>query len=53
LYDDDYFWNSNKKEDKNKVTTITIGKKRNVTFKSKSGTSKTGSEKKVMKFKKT
>jgi len=42
-----------KKEDKNKVTTITIGKKRNVTFKSKSGTSKTGSEKKVMKFKKT
>jgi len=41
-----------KSEDKNKVTTITIGKKRNVTFKSPSGTSKTGSEKQVMKFKK-
>ena len=40
-----------KKEDQNKVTTITIGKKRGVTFKSKSGKSKTGTQKKVMKFK--
>lgn len=41
-----------KDEDKKKVTTITIGKKRNVTFRSKSGDSKTGSESNTMKFKK-